>query len=332
MKKLRLNKINLGNYSKDKTICERLKNFNNGLIEISDRLIVIKINDNQTFTSSLQATEQDFMSETFQGTYEDGTNFRLIRPGGVAREIMNAKGNGESLTFGGMTGDGYAVHFEMVESTEPDNNEFEENQNTEFVSSTESKAETLVMTADSLHEMNPEMAKEHINRFINLIQENEIEIVKFEHVQNIGYGLVLAMRLSILDESTASEILSKVKLRYHSSDHLRYENDIHVSGPHGGAGRGVEITPNFKLKEGYLVTVYNQDNLHPVWGDNIQMAPKQMKVINKTDNEIQLRGFGEDAMGNTFEDYAVSIHFSNNEIDHMKLHMLDRGIVIKYLK
>lgn len=332
MKKLHLNKINPGNYGKDKSIYERLKTFNNGLIELSDTSVTITTKDNKTFKSSLHKTEQDFMSETFQGSYEDGTSFRLIRPGGVAREIMTAQGKGESLSFGGMTGDGYAVHFDLVDKSEPDKQEYKQDQNTEFVSATESKAETLVMTADSLKEMNPNMAKEHLSRFMNLIAENEIEIIKFEHVQNILYGYVLALRLSMLDEHSANQKLNELKLRFLSSDHLRYENDVHVSGPHGGAARGVEIVPNFELKEGYLVTIYNQDGNHPVWGNNIQMAPKRMKVINKTENEIQLRGFGTDSFGASFADYAISVHLSGHEIDHIKLHMLDRGVVIKYLK
>ncbi len=332
MKKLHLTKVNPGNYSKDKPIYERLKTFNNGLVEISPTNITVKTKDNKTFTSNLRKTEQDFMSETFQGTFEDGTAFRLILPGGVAKEIMQLQGAGDSISFGGLTGDGYAVHFDLVNQTDPDTNDFQESRDTEFTSSTDSKAETLVMTADSLQEINPKMAAEHISRFMNLLKENEIEVVKFEHIQNIIYGFVLAIRLSMIDEETANEKLSQLKLRFLSSDHLRYENNIHVSGPHGGAGRGVEIVPNFKLKEGYLVTIYNQDGNHPFWGNNIQMATKQMKVINKTENEIQLRGFGTDPLGNSFSDYALSIHLSGNDIDHIKLHMLDRGIIIKYLK
>lgn len=332
MKKLKLTKINPGNYSKDKVIYERLKTFNNGLVEITTSSIVVKTKDNKTFQSSLYKTEEDFMSETFQGQYEDGTAFRLIKPGGVAKNIMELRGESENVSFGGMTGDGYAVHFELAIESSPDNNDFKESGDTEFTSSTESKAETLVMTADSLQEINPKIASEHISRFMNLLEQNEIEVVKFEHVQNIIYGFVLAIRLSVIDEETANNKLNKLKLRFLSSDHLRYENNVHVSGPHGGAGRGIEVVPNFKLKEGYLVTVYNQDGNHPFWGNNIQMAAKQMKVINRTTSEIQLQGFGTDPLGNSFSDYALSIHLSGNDIDHIKLHMLDRGIIIKYLK
>lgn len=33
---------------------------------------------------------------------------------------------------------------------------------------------------------------------------------------------------------------------FKSSDHLRYENGEHVSGPHGGARRAVKVEPNIK--------------------------------------------------------------------------------------
>lgn len=331
MKKLHLKNVNPGSYSKDKPFYELLTTFNNGQIEISTTSVKIKTKDNKIFISTLRKIEQDFLSETFQGNFEDGTLFRLVTPGGVAKEIMNLQGTEETITFGGMTGDGYAVHFDLVSSDHPDSIGFEESRNTEFVSSTESKAEALVITSDSLEEINPQMATEHIGRFMNLLEQNEIEIVKFEHVQNIIYGFVLAIRLSVIDEDAANRKLSALKLRYHSTDHLRYENGIHVSGPHGGAGRGVEIVPNFKTGEGYLVTIYNQDGLHPLWENNIQMAPKQMKVIKKTEKEIQLRGFGYDPLGNPFDDYALSIQLSGNDIEYIKLHMLDRGVEIKYL-
>jgi len=195
----------------------------------------------------------------------------------------------------------------------------------------ESKAETLVLTANSLHEFNPAMARDHISRFMKLLNENEIEILKFENIQNIILGYILAIRLSIIDETTANKKIADLKFRFHSKDHLRYENGIHVSGPHGGAGRGIEIIPNFELKEGYLVTIYNMDGNHPFWGNNIQMASKQMKIIEKQNDKIQLRGFGNDYLGNSFSGYAITVSLVVNEIDHITLHIIDREIEIKYL-
>ena len=118
---------------------------------------------------------------------------------------------------------------------------------------------------------------------------------------------------------------------FKSSDHLRYENGRHVSGPHGGAGRAVQVEPNISGGEGVTVTMYNLDGNHPVWQNNVQMAPKQMKVIEQTNDKIVLRGYGYDAMGASFADYGLTIKLKNGELENCILHMHDRGVDIEYL-
>ncbi len=98
---------------------------------------------------------------------------------------------------------------------------------------------------------------------------------------------------------------------FKSSDHLRYENGKHVSGPHGGAGRAVKVEPNIMGGQGVTVTLYNLDGNHPVWQNNVQMAPKQMKVIESNNDKIVLRGYGRDEMGASFADYGLTINIKN---------------------
>lgn len=123
----------------------------------------------------------------------------------------------------------------------------------------------------------------------------------------------------------------KLDFVFKSSDHLRYENGNHVSGPHGGAGRAVKVEPNISGGEGLTVTLYNLDGNHPVWQNNVQMAPKQMKIIKETNNKIVLRGYGHDAMGASFSDYGLTINLKNGELYNCILHMHDRGVDIEYL-
>ena len=123
----------------------------------------------------------------------------------------------------------------------------------------------------------------------------------------------------------------KLDFVFKSSDHLRYENGRHVSGPHGGAGRAVKVEPNINGGEGFTVTMYNLDGNHPVWQNNVQMAPKQMKVIEQTNDKIVLRGYGHDAMGGSFADYGLTIKLKNGELENCILHMHDRGVDIEYL-
>jgi len=124
----------------------------------------------------------------------------------------------------------------------------------------------------------------------------------------------------------------KLNFVFKSSDHIRYENGENVSGPHGGAGRAIKVEPNINGGVGYTVTIYNLDGNHPVWQNNIQMAPKQMRIIiQQSENKIVLRGFGNDAMGASFVDYGLTINFKNGEVINCILHMHDRGVDIEYL-
>lgn len=118
---------------------------------------------------------------------------------------------------------------------------------------------------------------------------------------------------------------------FKSTDHIRYENGIHASGPHGGAGRAVKVEPNINGGEGFTVTVFNLDSNHPVWQNNVQMAPKQMKIIQQTPNKVVLRGYGNDMLGASFTDYGLTIHIRNNQVNKCILHLFDRNVDIEYL-
>lgn len=119
---------------------------------------------------------------------------------------------------------------------------------------------------------------------------------------------------------------------FKSNDHLRYENGRHVSGPHGNANRIIKVEPNINGGAGYTVTLYNLDGNHPVWQNNIQMAPKLMKIIQQSDNMIVLRGYGHDEMGGSFADYGLTIRFVSGAVNKCILHMHDRNVDIEYLK
>lgn len=115
---------------------------------------------------------------------------------------------------------------------------------------------------------------------------------------------------------------------FHSSDHLRYENGRHISGPHGGAPRAIKVEANISGNEGYTVTMFNTEGGQSV----VQMAPKQMKLTNSNSERIQLKGFGRDQMGASFDDYGLTIFRNGDNIQKCILHMYDRGVDIEYLE
>lgn len=128
---------------------------------------------------------------------------------------------------------------------------------------------------------------------------------------------------------------------FDSSDHIRYQNGIDVSGHNYGASRRVVIQQNISGGRGYSVTVYNLNGVHPVWQNNVQMATKPMEIVKVSGNKVTLRGFGYDtraiAMGiprevASFSDYGIIVTFSGTTISSISLELLDRNVSILYLR
>lgn len=118
--------------------------------------------------------------------------------------------------------------------------------------------------------------------------------------------------------------------KFVSDDHIRYENGQERKADNKGAMRGVRIQTSDNKT--FSASIYNMSGIHPVWGNNVQMAPKQMKIVDQNKSLIKLRGFGTDAMGASFADYGISLHLKNNSVEKATLHMHDRNVDIVYLK
>lgn len=128
---------------------------------------------------------------------------------------------------------------------------------------------------------------------------------------------------------------------FDSSDHIRFQNGKDVSGHNLGCNRRFVIEKNIEGGEGYTVTIYNLDGLHPLWKDNIQMAPKHMRIVSTNENIVELRGYGYDenalALGAPLEDasfasYGVALLIEDGAIKRLQLNMYDRDISIVYMK
>ena len=128
---------------------------------------------------------------------------------------------------------------------------------------------------------------------------------------------------------------------FDSSDHIRFQNGKDVSGHNYGCHRRLVIEKNIEGGEGYTVTMYNLDGIHPLWKDNIQMAPKRMRITSTSENIVELRGYGYDenalALGASladasFDSYGIVLLIENAEIKRIQLNMYDRNISIVYLK
>ncbi len=131
------------------------------------------------------------------------------------------------------------------------------------------------------------------------------------------------------------------KVVFDSTDHIRFQNGQDVSGHNYGCHRRFVIENNISGEGGYTVTLYNLDGKHPLWNNNVQMAPKQMRIIEAVDNIVVFRGFGYDEhalmMGAPFEaasyeNYGIIALIEDGVITRIQLNLIDRNICIVYLK
>jgi tetratricopeptide (TPR) repeat protein len=130
-----------------------------------------------------------------------------------------------------------------------------------------------------------------------------------------------------------------------SDSHQRYENGLPVRGLQQ-CRRDIRIEANtngcegYKIVEGeeYIITIFNLDGNHPMWGNNVQVTPKPMKIISQTDEQTVLRGYRCEAMSPfgwidfNGADYGMTIFHKCGEIDKCTLHMHDRNADIEYYR
>ena len=138
-----------------------------------------------------------------------------------------------------------------------------------------------------------------------------------------------------------NNIPPKGRAVFDSSDHVRFQNGQDVSGHNFNCHRRFVIEKNIEGDEGYTVTLYNLDGVHPLWQNNIQMAPKKMKIIKIHDNVVEMQGYGYDknalAIGvpiqaASFSNYGLFVMFDQENISSVQLNMFDRNVSIVYLK
>ena len=124
---------------------------------------------------------------------------------------------------------------------------------------------------------------------------------------------------------------------FESSDNINYKNGTPITKTSDVSKVAIKVEANIEGMEGFLVTTYNLDDNTPIWGSNIEMSSKQMKVIDSSLDKTVLRGFGEDlsAMGDEegkYSNYGISIMHPKNTIERIKLHFHHHNIDIEYLK
>lgn len=183
---------------------------------------------------------------------------------------------------------------------------------------------------------------------INFNVYNPVEILIQFRSNNHGEisdveNSVLKMAEDIQKLKQKQVVLSNIS--FDSTTHQRYENDLPVNGIQVSR-RIINIEENINGCEGYdiedgdgfIVTIYNQEGIHPIWGNNVQMTPKPMRIINKTSDKITLQGYTVKAKSPfgwidfNGEDYGLSIYYVYGELNRCVLHLHDRNVNIEYFR
>lgn len=126
-------------------------------------------------------------------------------------------------------------------------------------------------------------------------------------------------------------------IRYLSDAHQRFENGNRVMD-YQHCGRLITVERNingcsgYRLVngDGYIVRIHNLDL------DKPQMSPKPMRLVNASNNKIELRGYPVQAITpfgwDNFDlsDYGLTLLLEENTIKQCTLHMFDRNTEIEY--
>jgi hypothetical protein len=117
--------------------------------------------------------------------------------------------------------------------------------------------------------------------------------------------------------------------KFSSNQHVRRENGVQTGVTDNTTYRGVQI--EHIDGKNYRVSISMIDGVHPVWGDNLTMAPKVMRVMSQKKGQTVLGGIRGTSMLDDYSDYSITVIHPNNQISSITLHMLDRLIDITYL-
>lgn len=126
---------------------------------------------------------------------------------------------------------------------------------------------------------------------------------------------------------------------FQSNCHQRYENGSPVQGLQDcirtvSVVKNTNGCPGYRLQPeiGYIVKIYNDDLGKP------NMSDKPMKVVRKTADMLELRGFSIEAQTPfgwqevDYRDYGFVVHYKEGKVDKCVLHMYDRNVRIEYMK
>lgn len=179
---------------------------------------------------------------------------------------------------------------------------------------------------------------------VSFTMANPERLIEFENSGRLG-------GLSVVDKNedelfniakTMGRTVDMDDVEFVSNAHQRFERGTSMGLKHFHRKicikRNVDGCDGYDVKagDGYVISILNLDGVHPLWGSNVQMTPKPMRLVHQSDSESEFRGFNCRAMGPygwvdfSGADYGLLVKHPGGKIEKCILYMYDRNTYIEY--
>jgi len=112
-------------------------------------------------------------------------------------------------------------------------------------------------------------------------------------------------------------------LKFISDDHVKFKNKIEIPEHNSNCWRGLRIQASSLSSKTYTFTLYNLDQDHDLWEENIAMPPKQMHLIEVNLEKIVLQTNEKQVSAIPFIQDRLTIHLESGTIDRITLEKSD---------
>ncbi|WP_282074087.1 hypothetical protein [Polaribacter atrinae] len=110
------------NITRNSTESEKALGFENCEVDISNKHLRITSNGTELLNSELKLLEEDFSTISYLGKYENGIEFRVIRPTDLSLSNLKNRFDCETaFSIASVDPSGYAVHFILSKSNQKPN-------------------------------------------------------------------------------------------------------------------------------------------------------------------------------------------------------------------
>tara|TARA_R110002051_G_scaffold325519_1_gene428464 strand:- start:2384 stop:2977 length:594 start_codon:yes stop_codon:yes gene_type:complete len=110
------------NITRNSTESEKAIGFENCVVDISNKHLRITNNGTELLNSELKLLEEDFSTISYLGKYENGIEFRVIRPTDLSLANLKNRFDCETaFSIASVDPSGYAVHFILSKSNQKPN-------------------------------------------------------------------------------------------------------------------------------------------------------------------------------------------------------------------